>query len=31
MLDLMRRALTRLGVLAGHPLAFAIVFAYSAA
>ncbi len=31
MLDLVRRALTQLGVLAGHPLAFVIVFAYAAA
>ena len=31
MLDLTRRALTHLGVLAGHPLAFLIVFAYAAA
>ena len=31
MLDLFRRALTQLGVLAGHPLAFLIVFAYSVA
>jgi low affinity Fe/Cu permease len=28
MSDLMRRALTQLGVLSGHPLAFLIVFAY---
>ena len=31
MIDLMRRGLTRLGVLAGHPLAFLIGFAYVAA
>jgi low affinity Fe/Cu permease len=31
MLDLIRRAFTQLGVLAGHPLAFVIVFAYAAA
>jgi low affinity Fe/Cu permease len=31
MIDLMRRALTQLGVLSGHPLAFLIVFAYVAA
>jgi low affinity Fe/Cu permease len=31
MLDLTRRALTQLGVLTGHPLAFLIVFAYAAA
>lgn len=31
MIDLMRRGLTQLGVLAGHPLAFLIVFAYVAA
>jgi low affinity Fe/Cu permease len=31
MLDLIRRALTQLGVLAGQPLAFLIVFAYVAA
>ena len=31
MIDLIRRALTRLGVLSGHPLAFLIVFAYVAA
>ena len=31
MLDLTRRAFTHLGVLAGHPLAFLIVFAYVAA
>ena len=31
MLDLIRRGLTQLGVLTGHPLAFLIVFAYAAA
>ena len=31
MIDLIRRALTQLGVLSGHPLAFLIVFAYVAA
>ena len=31
MIDLVRRALTQLGVLSGHPLAFLIVFAYVAA
>ena len=31
MIDLARRALTQLGVLSGHPLAFLIVFAYIAA
>ena len=31
MLDVVRRLLTRLGVLAGHPLAFLLVFAYAAA
>jgi hypothetical protein len=31
MLDFIRRALTQLGVLAGHPLAFLIVLAYAAA
>jgi len=31
MIDLLRRALTQLGVLSGHPLAFLIVFAYVAA
>ena len=31
MIDLMRRTLTQLGVLSGHPLAFLIVFAYTAA
>ena len=31
MIDLIRRALTQLGVLSGHPLAFFIVFAYVAA
>ena len=31
MLDLTRRALTQLGVLAAHPLAFLLVFAYAAA
>ena len=31
MTELVRRALTRLGVLSGHPLAFVIVFAFSAA
>ena len=31
MIDLMRSALTQLGVLSGHPLAFLIVIAYVAA
>jgi low affinity Fe/Cu permease len=31
MIDLVRRALTQVGVLSGHPLAFLIVFAYVAA
>ena len=31
MIDLVRRALTQLGVLSGHPLAFLIVSAYTAA
>ena len=31
MIDLVSRALTQLGVLSGHPLAFLIVFAYVAA
>jgi low affinity Fe/Cu permease len=31
MIDIMRRVLTQLGVLSGHPLAFLIVFAYVAA
>jgi low affinity Fe/Cu permease len=31
MIDLIRRALTQLGVLSGHPLAFLIFFAYVAA
>jgi low affinity Fe/Cu permease len=31
MLDVIRRMLTRLGVLTGHPLAFLVVFAYAAA
>jgi low affinity Fe/Cu permease len=31
MTDLVRRALTQLGVLSGHPLTFLIVFAFTAA
>ena len=30
MIDLLRRTLTQIGVLSGHPLAFLIVFAYVA-
>jgi low affinity Fe/Cu permease len=30
MIDVIRRALTQLGVLSGHPLAFLVVFAFTA-